>query len=91
MIKKLARQVIERDGGVCQLCGHPASDLHHIAYGGMGRKRKDLAENLISLCRQCHNDAHSKAKTRRRCEDWSRKKYGSKIDELVKEKWTAWN
>lgn len=49
--KDLKRQVFERDGFVCRLCGaggelHP----HHIDYN----KKNNCLENLISLCPSCH-------------------------------------
>ena len=41
--------VIERDGGICQVCGEPASDIDHI------RGASADASNLQLLCRACHN------------------------------------
>jgi len=53
---QLTRQkVLERDGGLCQLCGRPANSVHHIVpvvHGG-GRE----LSNLITLCWSCHNKA----------------------------------
>jgi len=44
----------------CEICGQVAVDIHHIEPKGMGgRKDKDDAENLIALCRLCHNRAHA--------------------------------
>lgn len=43
----------------CEVCKAPSNDIHHIQPKGMGgSKTKDNIENLIALCRDCHNDAH---------------------------------
>ena len=39
----------------CEYCGKEAVDIHHI--DGRG-KEKDIIENLIALCRDCHIKAH---------------------------------
>lgn len=46
---------------LCEVCQSKeftsvANDLHHIRGRGKG---KDVIENLIALCRECHNQAHS--------------------------------
>ena len=47
------REVWERDGGRCVLCGSPfgAPNAHYIArsQGGLG-----VAENIVTLCPECH-------------------------------------
>jgi len=40
----------------CELCGNPAVDIHHIIYKSQGGT--DDVENLIALCRHCHDNAH---------------------------------
>lgn len=40
----------------CENCGGKAVDIHHIKGRGKG---KDVIENLIALCRKCHELAHS--------------------------------
>ena len=41
----------------CEICGATASDIHHIECRGMGgSKTKDTPENLMALCRECHNE-----------------------------------
>ena len=45
---------LERDKGKCQICGKPATQVHHIH---LRSKRKDLLytlSNLISLCDRHH-------------------------------------
>ena len=44
----------------CEVCGAPAVDIHHIEPRGMGGKiDRDSIDNLIALCRCCHELAHS--------------------------------
>ena len=48
----------------CEVCYNRgfytiATDIHHIQPKGMGgTSGKDIIENLIALCRKCHEDAH---------------------------------
>jgi 5-methylcytosine-specific restriction endonuclease McrA len=39
----------------CAICKGRAVDIHHIHGRG---KNKDVIENLIALCRECHIKAH---------------------------------
>jgi 5-methylcytosine-specific restriction endonuclease McrA len=53
----IRRQVLERDGWRCQVCGSSAKlQVHHL------RRRSKLggdeSENLISLCSGCHRRQH---------------------------------
>lgn len=44
----------------CENCGKPAGDIHHLENRGMGgSKSKDLIENLMALCRECHSECHN--------------------------------
>ena len=79
---------MERDEGQCQYCSRPANHIHHISLSGMGRKRTHEEYNLISLCWTCHKRAHTEDNMRRWCEDWSRERYGDKIDKLLERKWS---
>ena len=46
----------ETDWIPCEMCGQTAVDIHHIEARGMGgSKDKDIIENLMALCRSCHN------------------------------------
>jgi hypothetical protein len=41
----------------CEVCGDRATDTHHIEARGMGgdpKGKKDVIENLMALCRSCH-------------------------------------
>jgi predicted HNH restriction endonuclease len=43
----------------CEVCGTIAVDIHHMDSKGMGgSKTKDYIENLIAVCRNCHNQCH---------------------------------
>ena len=44
---------------LCTSCGQVAVDIHHIAPRGMGGSEKDYIENLVALCRSCHDKAES--------------------------------
>lgn len=50
------RQIIlKRDKNKCVCCDSPASDIHHITYD---RIYKENFEDLISVCRSCHQKIH---------------------------------
>ena len=39
----------------CECCGAKAVDINHIDARGMGgSKKKDVIENLMAVCRDCH-------------------------------------
>lgn len=41
----------------CEICGCQAVDIHHIESRGMGgSNEKDFIENLMGVCRNCHNE-----------------------------------
>jgi 5-methylcytosine-specific restriction endonuclease McrA len=50
----------EQDFIPCEVCGSQAVDVHHIDPRRMGgSKHKDYIENLMGLCRSCHNKAEA--------------------------------
>src|SRR5437867_14199 len=53
----LQRQVLERDGWRCQICGS-AQDLqvHHLKF--RSKSGNDELPNLIALCARCHRLQH---------------------------------
>lgn len=54
----------ERSGGKCEQCQKTAyADPHHIRYCRWGDF--DPPENLIMLCRECHENAHRCSSCRR--------------------------
>jgi len=43
----------------CEICGAPGTDIHHMDSRGMGgdpKGTKDTIENLMALCRKCHEE-----------------------------------
>lgn len=47
----------------CENCGEKAVDIHHIEARGMGgSKEADNIENLMALCRKCHEKYGDKTK-----------------------------
>lgn len=86
--KALVRAVLNRDSEICQYCNRQGANIHHIVFGGTGRKRIHIKENLITLCLDCHRQAHSSKEMREWTYAWSRKKYGHTVDRLLAEKWS---
>ena len=43
---------------ICQRCGRPATDMHHIFNGAM-KKKSELFGAVIPLCRECHEYYHT--------------------------------
>src|SRR5665213_1513288 len=41
---------------VCEVCGHPDVELHHIKYGDYGHEQD---KNLAALCRVHHQELHN--------------------------------
>jgi len=66
---EIRRAVLKRDKGVCQDCGKPAKQVHHLTYDRIFRENM---EDLISLCGECHAKRHGKIKDY----DKSKKKKG---------------
>jgi 5-methylcytosine-specific restriction endonuclease McrA len=57
---------IEEDFIPCELCENKAVDIHHIEARGMGGSdEKDVIENLMAVCRECHNYFGDKKKFKR--------------------------
>ncbi|RMZ60044.1 HNH endonuclease [Chryseobacterium nematophagum] len=46
----------------CEICHKQAHDIHHIIrrseFGTKTKDQQDKIENLIALCRMCHEKAH---------------------------------
>lgn len=51
---KLSKYVRERDLYICQICGKPANEVHHIIKIEEDEKKAFEETNLISLCHRCH-------------------------------------
>lgn len=51
----------------CEICGAEAVDIHHIEPRGMGGSRDaDRIDNLMALCRECHNKCEARIISRDR-------------------------
>lgn len=52
----------QTDTIMCEACGKVACDIHHITarskFGRLRKVERDAIENLIALCRSCHEEAH---------------------------------
>lgn len=57
------KEVLERDGYECQLCGNADKIIvHHIDKN----KKNNSQKNLVTLCRRCHLDIHRLGKPKAR-------------------------
>lgn len=70
---KTIKSIIERDNGQCVRCGsyYIESVPHHIIYrsqGGLG-----TVDNGATICRPCHDLAHSSREVRKWFEDYRTK------------------
>jgi len=57
--QKVRKVVITRDEGLCRRCGREvgfSGDVHHLRRRSQGGT--DLPDNLVTLCRTCHNRIH---------------------------------
>lgn len=53
------RQVLERDGYVCQHCGASAIHGHHVMGRGNSPEHEfESCEKRLSLCNECHYNHH---------------------------------
>jgi 5-methylcytosine-specific restriction endonuclease McrA len=56
---ELHRQVLERDGWRCQVCGSMQNlQVHHLKF--RSRSGSDEEQNLITLCTECHARTHGR-------------------------------
>ena len=59
-VKNYLKQTGKHEGDfiACEYCGSQANDIHHVLFGRY--KRSDEPDNLVALCRYCHDMAHGK-------------------------------
>ncbi len=56
--RSVRSRIKARDNYLCKRCGSPHSlEVHHITYIRFGR---ELPEDLVTLCRGCHQAVHNK-------------------------------
>lgn len=64
----------------CEVCGGKAVDIHHIKARGMGgSKYRDVIENLMALCRKCHDKYGDKTRYR----DFLKQKHKAMMDDIL--------
>lgn len=76
---KLSRFIKERDLYICQICGKPSNEVHHIIKIEEDEEKAYEETNLISLCHRCHLMAEKGLITK------------EKLDEKVKESIEKYN
>ena len=55
--RKLRKQILDRDGWRCQLCGSLSGvEVHHVQW--RSQSGHDSEDNLITLCSECHREIH---------------------------------
>jgi 5-methylcytosine-specific restriction endonuclease McrA len=55
--ERLRQQVLRRDGWRCQACGTMSNlEVHHKEFRSHSGEDSEL--NLITLCKQCHDELH---------------------------------
>lgn len=56
----LRATLLERQGRQCLTCPEPWADLAHVEPSGMGGRNNRTPDNLVGLCRTCHQifDGH---------------------------------
>jgi|SRR5215471_3251223 len=53
--RELCRQILDRDGWRCQVCGSRSNlEVHHMQF--RSRSGDDAEQNLITLCATCHRN-----------------------------------
>jgi len=45
--------------GLCEICGFPGEDLHHVFPGRKNRKISERVETVRWLCHSCHMKLHA--------------------------------
>lgn len=60
---KLRSMIVNRDGGLCQICGKPADHVHHLTYAHFTR---EFQFELVSLCRDCHHREYHSPEAKKR-------------------------
>lgn len=60
---KLRSVIINRDGGICQICGAPADHVHHLTYAHFTR---EFPFELVALCKDCHHQEYHSPEAKKR-------------------------
>ena len=43
----------------CEICGAKCVEIHHLEPKSIAKAKENLIDNLIGICRECHNLCHS--------------------------------
>ena len=54
--RELRKLAISRANRLCEFCGRQGESVHHVRYPKA--VAKDHADNLVVVCRQCHELSH---------------------------------
>ena len=79
------REVMERDGGLCIVCGEPVSHVIRRSQGGLG-----VVQNIVTHCWRCHQmyDLRTSDAVRQATMDYIKKCYPDWTEGSVKySKW----
>jgi hypothetical protein len=60
---KIRSMIVNRDGGLCQICGDPADHVHHLTYAHFTR---EFPFELVALCRDCHHREYHSPEAKKR-------------------------
>ena len=45
----------ESDFIACEICGAKSVDIHHLEPRSIAKAKENLIDNLMALCRECHD------------------------------------
>jgi hypothetical protein len=54
----LAQQIRKRDRATCLVCGEHGTHVHHLEPWALNRDLRYDPANLVTLCKECHNQFH---------------------------------
>ena len=80
--KKVRQEIFERDSGLCQECGRPGTEIHHVKF--RSQSGRGVFTNGLLLCANCHRQVHQ---IRKLAEKWQLKfeeRYGT---DYFKDRW----
>lgn len=69
----------------CEICGAGMVDVHHLEPKSIAKAKVNLIDNLIGVCRDCHNECHNSRRFNEEAKLIHRKKLlGVKTDHEIK-------
>lgn len=80
--KDIREEILKRDDYKCQKCGNTGYDVHHKTYKNWGNEK---LEDLITLCRTCHEQWHETEKTTRKSKSIGTRAIWSHLNNKQKE------